>query len=119
MTQSRRYLEEIVRHTRRIALRDWVLPLAGLGVELQEGVLEVIVDLHDRRLVTTPVAVIRCGKNRDDVAIMCPIVALHDELVRTGQKLQTVDVVEPGCEAYPVSGFSRAGSKNVHRITCK
>ena len=50
MTQSRRYLEEIVRHTRRIALRDWVLPLAGLGVELQEGVLEVIVDLHDRRL---------------------------------------------------------------------
>ena len=84
-----------------------------------QGVFQRVVQLHDGRLVAASVAVVGRGEDGDDVSVVAPVVALHDELVRTGQKLQTVDVVEPGCEAYPVSGFSRAGSKNVHRITCK
>ena len=42
-------------------------------------------------LVAAPVAVIRSGKERDDIAIVLPEVALHDKLVRTGQELQTYE----------------------------
>ena len=75
-----------------------------------QGVLEMLINLHDSRLVTTPVAVVgRCiGKqyvtkrpvkaltreNSYDVPILRPVVTLHDKLVSSRHQGQTVVVVE-------------------------
>lgn len=45
-------------------------------VKLQEGVLQVLVNLHDGSLVATAVAVIWRTENRHDIAILAPVVAL-------------------------------------------
>lgn len=52
------------------------LATARSRVKLQEGVLQVLVYLHDGSLVATAVAVIWGTENRDDIAILAPVVAL-------------------------------------------
>lgn len=59
-----------------------------------QGVFQVLVNLHDCGLVTTAVAVIRGGKYRNDVSVLTPVVALHDQLVGSGDQSQAVVVVE-------------------------
>mmetsp|Transcript_1685 Transcript_1685/g.4987 ORF Transcript_1685/g.4987 Transcript_1685/m.4987 type:complete len:273 (+) Transcript_1685:109-927(+) len=85
--------QEVVGHALRTALgRD--LLLNRRRVELQERVLQVLVDLHHGGLVAAAVAVVRGGEDRDDVTVMAPIVALHHQLMRPGDQLQPVGVVE-------------------------
>ena len=47
-------------------------------VKLQEGVLQMLVNLHDSSLVTTAVAVIWRTENRNDIAILAPVIALQE-----------------------------------------
>ena len=58
------------------------------------GLIQRVVDLHYRRLVAAPVAVVRSGKDRDDALIVLPLVPLHDELMRPGDEVEAVDVGE-------------------------
>ena len=58
------------------------------------GLIQRVVDLHYRRLVAAPVAVVRSGEDRDDALIVLPLVPLHNELVCSGDEVQAVDVGE-------------------------
>merc|ERR1712232_350928 len=83
-------LEEIVRHAA-------VLPCALLvrwRIELQEGVLQMLVDLHHGCLIATAVAVVRRREDGHDVPVVAPIVTLHDQLMSASDELQTIDVIE-------------------------
>ena len=51
-----------------------------------------VVHLHDSSLVTASVAVVGSGEYRDDCPVVLPLVSFHDELMRTGDKVQTVNV---------------------------
>jgi len=53
-----------------------------------------VVDFHYGRLVTAPVAVVRGGEDRDDAAVVLPLVPLHHELMRPCYEVQAVDVSE-------------------------
>lgn len=59
-----------------------------------QGVLQIIVQLHYGRLITTPIAVVRSTEDGDDIALMTPIEALHDQLMRTADQGETVAVIE-------------------------
>lgn len=59
-----------------------------------QRVLKMLVNLHDRRLVTATVAVVRCTENGNNVSILTPVIALHDELMRSCNQCQAVIVVE-------------------------
>ena len=65
-------LQKIVRCT---ACNVWVAFPRG-RIELEEGVLQVLVDLHDGGLVATAVAVVGGAENRDGILFMAPIIAL-------------------------------------------
>lgn len=54
----------------------------------------VLVESHDRSLVPAAIAVVRRTKHCDDVAVVRPIVALHDELVSTCDSRQAVRVIK-------------------------
>lgn len=70
------------------------LVLFGRRVELQERVLHELVDFHDGRLVTATVAVVGRREDGDDIAVVRPVVAVHDELMGSGDELQVVRMVE-------------------------
>ena len=57
------------------------LPPPRSRVELQEGLIKVLVDLHYRPLVPAPITVIGSRKNSNDLLLVAPVVTLHDELV--------------------------------------
>ena len=59
-----------------------------------QGVFQRVVQLHDGRLVAASVAVVGRGEDGDDVSVVAPVVALHDELVRPRDQRQPVRVVE-------------------------
>ena len=59
-----------------------------------------IVDFHNGRLVTAPVAIVGCGKNSDDRSVVLPLVALHDQLVSASNEIQSVNVGELLCNVY-------------------
>ena len=63
-----RSLEEVV----GCSPGDVWLSSPGRGVELEEGVLETVVQLHYSRLVPTSVAVIRRAEYRHHVPLMTP-----------------------------------------------
>lgn len=44
-----------------------------------QRVLQGVIELHDGRLITTPVTVVGCAENRYHIAIMAPVVALEDK----------------------------------------
>ena len=83
--------QEVVRRA-QANVRD--LGLAGCRVELEEIILDELVNLHYGGFVTASVAVVGCGENRDDVALVCPVVSVHDKLMRTCDSSQAVRVVE-------------------------
>jgi len=88
-------LEEVVRQI-AARLRGWLrLFLRPRSwVKLQEGVLEVLIDFHNRRLVPTAVTVVGGTENRYHVLLVCPIVAFHDQLVSPGNESESVVMVE-------------------------
>ena len=70
------------------------LSSAGRGVKHEEVVVHVLVNLHDTGLVRAAVAVIGRREYSDDMLIMTPVEAVHDELMRTRDQLQAIDVIE-------------------------
>ena len=67
----------------------WVKLQAGLRVSSctnkgpmhSQCILQMLIDLHDCRLVTASVAVIGSTEYCDDVPILTPVVALHNKLM--------------------------------------
>lgn len=49
---------------------------------------------HDRSLVTAAVAVVRRTKHSHNVAVVCPVIALHHQLMGTGDPGQVVRMVK-------------------------
>lgn len=68
--------------------------LVRCRVELQERILHELIDFHDGSFVTAAVAVVGRREDGDDVAVVRPIVAIHDELMGSGDQLQVVRMVE-------------------------
>eukprot|EP00401_Gymnodinium_catenatum_P017940 CAMPEP_0117606598 /NCGR_PEP_ID=MMETSP0784-20121206/79793_1 /TAXON_ID=39447 /ORGANISM="" /LENGTH=264 /DNA_ID=CAMNT_0005409681 /DNA_START=21 /DNA_END=816 /DNA_ORIENTATION=+ len=86
-----RHSKEVVRHAANgvgLNLLHW------RWVKLQEGVLQVLVDFHHGSLVAAPIAVVWRREDRDHVAVVAPVVTLHDKLVCAGDELQSVRMVE-------------------------
>ncbi len=82
-------LQEVVRG----AARDMRLAPSRCRVELEERVLQVLVDLHDGRLVATAVAVVGSAEDGDYVLVVAPVVPVHHQLMCARHKRQTVVVV--------------------------
>jgi len=74
--------------------RDVRLSSSGSRIELQEGMFHVFVEFHDGCLVTAAVAVVGSGEDGDDALLVAPVVALHDELMRSGDERETVGTIE-------------------------
>ena len=55
--------------------------MSGSRVELEEIILHELVDLHYGGFVTASVAVVGRGEDRDDVALVRPVVSVHDQLM--------------------------------------
>ena len=66
------------------------LCLSGSRVELEEIILHELVDLHYGGLVTAAVAVVGRGEDRDDVALVRPVVSVHDQLMGAGDARQVI-----------------------------
>lgn len=47
---------------------------SGSGREHVQGIRQLLVNLHDRRLVPASVAVVWCTEDRDDVPVLAPAV---------------------------------------------
>ena len=54
----------------------------------------MLIDLHDRCLVSTSVAVVWRREDRDNIAILRPVVTLHNQLMSSSDQRKTVVVVE-------------------------
>ena len=79
--------EEVVR---RAQANVGCLCLARGRVELKEIIFHELVDLHDGGLVTAAVAVVGRGEDRDDVALVRPVVSVHDQLMGAGDARQVI-----------------------------
>ena len=67
---------------------------SGSGVELQERVLQFVVQLDHSCLIAATIAVVRRREHGHHIAVVTPVVALHDELMRPGYEGESVGVVE-------------------------
>mmetsp|Transcript_3207 Transcript_3207/g.13915 ORF Transcript_3207/g.13915 Transcript_3207/m.13915 type:complete len:312 (+) Transcript_3207:1674-2609(+) len=85
--------EEVVRH---LVLRPSQLRIDRPAklIKLEEIPVHPLVNLHDRRLVPAPVAVIRRAEHRHHRLIVRPLVPVLHQLVRSGDQVQAVAVVE-------------------------
>lgn len=63
-------------------------------VELQEGVFHVFVELHNGGLIAAAVAVVGRREDGNDGLLVTPIVALHDELMGSGNEGETIGAIE-------------------------
>ena len=52
--------------------------------------LHVLIDFHDGGLVAATVTVVRCGEDRHHIALVSPIVAVHDQLMGTSDPCQVI-----------------------------
>mmetsp|Transcript_17004 Transcript_17004/g.38269 ORF Transcript_17004/g.38269 Transcript_17004/m.38269 type:complete len:303 (-) Transcript_17004:283-1191(-) len=86
----RKKLQKIVR---RPPGRFVWLPSPRRGIELQKALLQMLVDLHDRRLVPAPVAVVGRAEYGDDVHLVYPVVPVHHQLMRPADQTQPVPMV--------------------------
>lgn len=68
--------------------------LAGCRVKLEEVILHELVDLHDGGFVAAPVAVIGRREDSNDVALVRPVVSIHDQLMGASDARQVVAVVK-------------------------
>lgn len=59
-----------------------------------QGILQILINLHNRSLITTPVAVIRRTEDGNHIPILTPIVPLHDQLMGSCDQCKSVVVVE-------------------------
>ena len=57
-------------------------------------VLHELVDLHNGGFVTASITVVGSGENGHDVALVSPIVSIHDQLMGTSDSGQVVRVIE-------------------------
>lgn len=51
-----------------------------------------VINLHNGSLVTTPVAVVWGREHSHNLPVVLPLVALHYELMRTSNEVETVNV---------------------------
>jgi len=58
----------------------WFPPPGG-RVELEEGVLQGVIQLHNGSLVPTAIAVVGRGEDGDNISVMGPVVTLHHQLM--------------------------------------
>ena len=95
---SERRLQKVIR-------RPWTLVpalIARGGVELGEFTMimnsvsarlfDRIIHLHNGRLVTTAVAIVGSRKNSNNLAVVLPLVAFHNQLMSTSNKVKAVNV---------------------------
>ena len=84
-------------------------PSSRRRIELQELRGHVVAHLHDRRLVSAPIAVVGGAEDGHQPLVVVPEVPLHHELVRPRDHLQPVGVVELFGDVLPerVSGAAR------------
>jgi hypothetical protein len=84
-------------------------------------ILQMLVNLHNRSLVTTSVAVVGCTEYRDHIPVLTPIVSLHDELMRSCDQGQPVVVIECFADvltkSVPSPSRTDSPSTSVIRIT--
>ena len=92
--KKQRWFFEILQEVVGSFAGDMGLAASRSGVELEEGVFEVLVNLHDGGLVAAPVAVVRGTEDCDHVPLVTPVVALHHQLVSPRHQGQAVTVVE-------------------------
>lgn len=59
-----------------------------------QGVFQMLINLHDRSLVTTSVAVIWSAEDGHHISVLAPIVSLHDQLMCSGHQCETVVMIE-------------------------
>lgn len=64
------------------------------GVKGQEGILEVLINLHNCGLVPTSVTIVGGGEDGDDILLMDPGVTIDDQLMRSRNQCEAVVVVE-------------------------
>ena len=85
-----------------------------IGGGNSQSVIERVIQLHDGSLVSAAVAVVWCTENGDRVALVGPVVALHDQLMGPGYEGQAIAVVKgladilPECEAGTARGHAPA-----------
>jgi len=63
-------------------------------VELQEVEFHKFVNFHDCGFVTATVAVVGRGEDRDHIALVRPVIAVHDELMGSCDTYQVVGVIK-------------------------
>ena len=63
-------------------------------VEDLQGVLQVLINLHDRGLVAAAVTVIGSREYRDDISVLTPVVTFHDQLMGSGNQSKAIVMVE-------------------------
>lgn len=83
--------KEVVRRA-QADVRDF--SLARSRVELEEIILHEFINLHYGGLISTSVAVVGRWEDSDHVALMSPIVTIHNELMGSGDASQVIGVVE-------------------------
>lgn len=59
-----------------------------------QGIFQMLINLHDRCLVTASVAVVWRGEDGDNITILGPVVTLHHQLVSSSHQCQAIVVVE-------------------------
>jgi hypothetical protein len=83
-------LEEVVGAT----ARDVGLSSSRGRIELQEGMFHVLIELHDGSLIAAAVAVVGRREDGNDALFVAPIIALHDELMGSGDEGESVGTIE-------------------------
>lgn len=68
------------------------LQFAMIVYSVLVGLINGVVDFHDCRLVATSVTVVGCGKDRDHHSAMLPLIAFHDKLVCSCDKVKSIDM---------------------------
>jgi len=63
-------------------------------IEDEEIVIHLLVHLHYARFVAAAIAIVGRGENCHDLLLMTPIVACHDELMRSGHRLKAILLYE-------------------------
>ena len=67
----------------------WVCVMSNLQITFHE-----FVNLHDSSFITASVAIIWGGKDSDYIALVCPVVSVHDQLMGSCNPCEVVWVVE-------------------------
>lgn len=57
-------------------------------------VFQVLINFHDGSLVSAPIAVVGRAEDGNNIAILTPVVALHDQLMSSRDQGQAIVVIE-------------------------